>query len=319
MTRFSLRIGLTVTLAIACVGAGATCRATGAEAESQLGLEDQPVVRSAMFDADMMLWDVAGHKAIILKPPAPKPSLLKPPLVKPPLLKAKPEAGGPKPWVWYAPTLLADRESDWQSPGTRHAWIFTRLLAAGVYVAGVDVGESWGSPAGRAVYDQFHEQMVSRFAFSPRACLFCVSRGGLMAYNWAAQRPDRVECIGGLYPVVNLQGFAGTDRITRAYGMSEEQLRAELARHNPIDRLRPLAAAGVEILHVHGDADTAVPLESNSAELARRYKALGGHAEVVVIPGKGHEVVPEFWQEPRLVEFLLKQAGQSVAGVPDAE
>jgi predicted esterase len=310
MTRSSLRIGLELTLAIVCGAAGATCRATGAEAPKPLGLEDQEVVRSAMFDADMILVDVAGHKAFILEPP-----LLEPPLLEPP----KPKADGPKPWVWYAPTLLADRESDWQSPGTRHAWIFTRLLAAGVYVAGVDVGESWGSPAGRAVYDQFHERMVSRFGFSPRACLFGVSRGGLMAYNWAAERPDRVECIGGIYPLLNLRSFSGIDRITRAYGMSEEQLRAELARHNPVDRLRPLAAAGVEILHVHGDADTAVPLQSNSAELARRYEALGGHAEVIVIPGKGHEVVPELWQEPRLVEFLLKQAGQSVAGVPGAE
>jgi hypothetical protein len=47
-------------------------------------------------------------------------------------------------------------------------------------------------------------------------------------------------------------------------------------------------------------------LQSHSAELARRYTALGGTAEVIVVPGKGHEVVPEYWQEPRLIEFFLK-------------
>jgi pimeloyl-ACP methyl ester carboxylesterase len=202
---------------------------------------------------------------------------------------------------------LADREADWKSPGKRHAWIFGRLLAAGVYVVGVDVGESWGSPAGRAAYDKFYDLLVEQFGFSPKACLFCVSRGGLMAYNWAAGRPDRVRCIGGIYPLVNLQTYGGLDKVARAYGMSERQLRAEIEKHNPIDRLRPLAGAGVAILHVHGDQDSAVPLETNSAELARRYQALGGRAQVVVIPGKGHEVAPELWEEPRLAEFLLKQ------------
>jgi hypothetical protein len=33
-------------------------------------------------------------------------------------------------------------------------------------------------------------------------------------------------------------------------------------------------------------------------------------AEVIVIPGKGHEVVPEYWQEPRLVEFFLKHVAE---------
>jgi predicted esterase len=88
--------------------------------------------------------------------------------------------------------------------------------------------------------------------------------------------------------------------------MGEDQLRAQLAKHNPLDRLAGLAAAGVPILHGHGDQDTAVPLPTHSAELARRYRALGGQAQVIVIPGKGHEIAPELWQEPRLAEFFLR-------------
>ena len=262
--------------------------ALAADIARQPSLDQLDVVRSTLFDADMVLLDVAGHRAFVLKP-------------------ARRQADGPKPWVWYAPTLLADREADWKSPGERHAWMFRRLLQGGFYVVGVDVGESWGSPAGRAVYDKFYDVLVGRFGFARKACLFPISRGGLMAYNWAADHADRVECIGGIYPVSNLQEFAGREYVRRAYGMSEDQLQAEMPKHNPLDRLAPLAAAGVHILHVHGDHDTVVPLESHSAELVRRYRALGGPADLIVIPGKGHEIAPELWQEPRLAEFFLRR------------
>jgi pimeloyl-ACP methyl ester carboxylesterase len=256
--------------------------------DSQPALHQHQPRRSTLFDADLLLLAVDGHKAFILKPRHAK-------------------TDGPKPWVWYAPTLMTDREQDWISPGKRHAWMFNRLLEGGFYVVGVDVGESWGSPAGRAVYDKFYALLVDRFGFAPKACLFPVSRGGLMAYNWAADHPDRVRCIGGIYPLVNLRTFAGLPKVARAYRLSEAGLRTEIARHNPLARLTPLAEAGVRILHVQGDQDKSVPLETNSAELVRRYQALGGQAEVIVIPGKGHEIAPQLWQEPRLSEFFLRQ------------
>jgi pimeloyl-ACP methyl ester carboxylesterase len=259
----------------------------------EAGAGDQPSMdgaaekRSVLFDAPLVLFKIDGHRAFMLKPPESK-------------------GGGPKPWVWYAPTLLADREEAWISPGERHAWVFERLLAAGFYVVGVDVGESWGSPAGRAVYDKFYERMVHRLGFAPKACLLPVSRGGLMAYNWAADHPEHVKRIGGIYPVVNFHEYPRRERVRLAYGLSEAQVRAEMAQHNPLDRIAGLAAARVPILHVQGDRDKAVPLESHSAELARRYRALGGKAEIIVVPDKGHEVAPELWQEPRLVEFFVK-------------
>ena len=38
-----------------------------------------------------------------------------------------------------------------------------------------------------------------------------------------------------------------------------------------VQRVQPLAAAGVPIHHIHGDADRVVPLAANSAALRRRY------------------------------------------------
>ena len=127
----------------------------------------------------------------------------------------------------------------------------------------------------------------------------------LISYNWAANRPNCVSCIGGIYPLCNLAAYPRLERIAKPYGLSVEALRSQMDQHNPIDRLRTLAAAHVPILHLHGDRDDVVPLKSHSAELARRYKALGGTAEVIVIPGKGHEVATEYWQEPRLIDFFL--------------
>ena len=51
----------------------------------------------------------------------------------------------PMPWVWYAPTLRG-------LPGGAEKWMFERFLKAGIAIAGIDVGESYGSPKGRALY-----------------------------------------------------------------------------------------------------------------------------------------------------------------------
>src|SRR5262249_44880269 len=54
--------------------------------------------------------------------------------------KADPYAKA-KPWVWYAPTLP-------NLPGPEERWMFERFLAAGVAVAGIDAGESYGTRPG---------------------------------------------------------------------------------------------------------------------------------------------------------------------------
>ena len=127
-----------------------------------------------------------------------------------------------------------------------------------------------------------------------------------MLYNWAAEHPASVACIAGIFPVCDLRSYPGLPTACGAYEMDEAELAAHLAEHNPIDRLEPLARAGVPIMHVHGDSDRAVPLEENSAELARRYAGLGGAADVLVVPGKGHEVVPEFFRCRELVDFVRR-------------
>ena len=207
-------------------------------------------------------------------------------------------AADPRPWIWYAPTFHK------QYPNARHAFLVKHAFDAGMGWAGVDVGESYGNPEGTRIYAGFHDAIIARFKLAPKAVLLPQSRGGLMLYNWAALHPDQVLRIAGIYTVCDLRSYPGLKSAASAYQMTEEQLAAELSRHNPIDLLGPLAKAKVPILHLHGDKDKVVPLEKNSAELATRYRALGGTMELVVVPGKGHEEVDEFFTSERFVTFL---------------
>jgi hypothetical protein len=204
----------------------------------------------------------------------------------------------PRSWIWYAPTF------DKSYPNARHTFLFERALKAGMGISGIDVGESYGSPAGTRLYTGFHDALVARFKLSPKAVLLPQSRGGLMLYNWAALHPDQVARIAGIYTVCDLRSWPGLEKACGAYRLTAEKLANELAEHNPIDLLAPLAKAKVPILHIHGDKDAVVPLEKNSGELARRYTALGGPIELVVVPGKGHEEVDEFFTSERFATFL---------------
>jgi hypothetical protein len=169
----------------------------------------------------------------------------------------------PTPWIWTSPTLLP------KFPDTLCAWMFNAFLNRGIAIAGIDVGESYGSPAGVRLYGSFYDYVCREFGLSPQPCLLPRSRGGLMLYNWASQNPQRVKCIAGIYPVCDLLSYPGLAKASAAYGMEEAQLRLNLSTYNPIDQLQSLAKAKVPILHIHGDRDEAVPLEANSSVLIR--------------------------------------------------
>jgi len=186
--------------------------------------------------------------------------------------------------------------------------MFERFLGNGMAVAGVDVGESYGSPKGRAVYSALYKEVVDRRGLARRACLLARSRGGLMLYCWAVENPEKVACVAGIYPVCNIASYPGVKRACKAYGMTEEQLAAKLAEHNPIDRLARLAKAKVPIFHIHGDRDSVVPLDGNSGELKKRYEKLGGRMTLEVVEGQGHNLWPGWFHSQTLVDFVIKHA-----------
>jgi len=209
---------------------------------------------------------------------------------------------GLTPWVLYAPTLGRGL------PGGSERWMFDQFLDAGIAIAGVDVGESYGSPAGRATYTALYEHLTTKQGFAARACLLARSRGGLMLYCWAVENAEKVCGIAGIYPVCNIASYPGLKRACGAYGLTEAELKAALTEHNPIDRLAPLARAGVPIYHIHGDVDGTVPLDANSALLAERYAKLRGKMQLNVVKGQGHNMWKGFFECQPLVDFVIASA-----------
>lgn len=227
---------------------------------------------------------IGTHRGFVIEPPAQAP-------------------GGRRPWLWYAPTFIGSY------PNASCAWYLEALVKRGFWIAGLDVGESYGNPAGRKAFSAFHDTVRTRFRLDARACLMAQSRGGLMLYNWAAEPGNaaKVARIAGIYTVGDLRSYPGLAVAAPAYGMTEPQLQAALAFHNPVERLSPLRSAGIPILHIHGDADALVPLEKNSQAVRNRYVALGGSMELIVVPGKGHAEIPEFFQARTVLDFLLAE------------
>lgn len=207
----------------------------------------------------------------------------------------------PVPWVWYAPTFP-------NLPEAREHWMFEKWVAAGIAIAGVDVGESYGSPKGREVYSALYKELVTNRNFAPKPVLLARSRGGLMLYNWAAENADKVAGIAGIYPVCDLRSYPGLDKACGAYGLTRPQLEEQLDKHNPVARLAPLAKAGVPIFHIHGDTDAVVPLKDNSGAVAKQYEKLGGKMELEVAKGQGHNYWEGFFQCQELVDFVLTRS-----------
>ncbi len=213
----------------------------------------------------------------------------------------KKTSDGPTPWVWYAPTLPG-------LPGTEERWMFERFKQAGIAIAGIDVGESYGSPDGRKLFTAFHREMTEQRDFAPKPVLLGRSRGGLMTLAWAVENADKVGGFAGVYPVCNIASYPGVAHASGAFHLKPEELAAQLADHNPIDRLADLAKAKVPLFAIHGDVDKIVPLEANSGEVKKRYQALGGEMQLIVPAGQGHNMWDGFFQCQELVDFVVANA-----------
>ena len=216
------------------------------------------------------------------------------------IMPPKSEGTTTQSWVWYAPTVPG-------LPTVEEEMMVQHFLDAGLAIAGI-VGPSYGSPRGRAMYSVLYDELVGIRGFSKKPALLARSRGGLMLYNWAVEHPDSVSCVAGIYPVCDLSSYPGLDKACGAYEMSEAELAACLSLHNPVDRIAPLAQAGVPLFHLHGDNDEVVPLEENSAALADNYRKHGGDMELIVVPGQGHNRDPLWFQSTALINFVITYA-----------
>ena len=60
-----------------------------------------------------------------------------------------------KPWIFYAPTLPA-------YPDKAETWMHEKFLEAGIAVAGIDVGEAYGSPKAFPFFEALYQEMANQ-------------------------------------------------------------------------------------------------------------------------------------------------------------
>ena len=221
---------------------------------------------------------------------------------RPVLVVAPKEPAPGRPWVWHGEFFGHKPDPD------------IALLKRGFHIVYMSVPDMLGSPKAVAHWDQFYDELTTKYGFAKKAALVGLSRGGLYCYNWAAVNPDRVACIYADAPVCDFKSWPGGkgkgkgsprdwNLVLQQYGFANEQEALDY-KGNPIDSLAPLARAGVPLLHVYGDADDVVPWEENTGIVADRYKALGGTITLIAKPGVGHH--PHGLEDSTpIVEFIF--------------
>ncbi len=216
--------------------------------------------------------------------------------------------GAPRPWILYGPTLAP-------YPDEAEKWMHERFTEAGVAVAGIDTGESYGSPAAVAATEKLHAEMVKR-GYAAKPALLGRSRGGLWASAWAIAHPDLTAGLGGIYPVYDWRTYPGAEGAAGAYGLTPADLLAKVDELCPVEKIDVAARAGIPVCIIHGDIDVVVPLEPNSGRLKARYEALGKGdlVELIVAEGQGHSFWEGFFHCQELVDFLIHRARAGAAG-----
>jgi hypothetical protein len=71
-----------------------------------------------------------------------------------------------------------------------------QLLAKGFYHAHITVGNTFGSPQAVKHFNAFYQDLTGR-GFARKVALIGLSRGGLYAYRWASENPEKVAVIYG--------------------------------------------------------------------------------------------------------------------------
>ncbi len=209
----------------------------------------------------------------------------------------------PQPWVFYAPTLSG-------YPDEHEKWMHQQFLNAGIAIAGIDVGEAYGSPDSRRLFDVFYKQMIESKGLSSRPCLLGRSRGGLWVTAWACDHPERFAGLAGIYPVFDFTTYPGVAKAAAAYGLSPDELETKLTKYNPIERVTTLGKAKLPVFIIHGDEDKVVPLKENSQAFLSAYQKTGSETaiDLQVVKGQGHNFWEGFFKCQALVDFVIAKA-----------
>ena len=211
-----------------------------------------------------------------------------------------------RPWVWR--TTFPDF----------HAEADIALFGRGVLIAHLSTSDMLGSPASVAEGEKFYELLTTKHQLSKKVVLEGVSRGGLLAYNFAVKHPDQVACIYCDTPVLDFKSWPGGKgkgvgsrgdwaAVLTHYKLSEAEALAYPG--NPVDNAEALAKAKLPILHIVAEDDRVVPPAENTYLLKSRLEKLGGTMDVISVPNGTKQSQGHHFTHPdpqRVVEFIVK-------------
>lgn len=212
------------------------------------------------------------------------------------------KANSAKNWIWRTQFWAHEPQTD------------IALLNRGFHVVYVDVIDLYGNTVAVKRLSDFYAFLIKNFSLNKKTVLEGMSRGGLDAFNWASENPDKVFCVYVDAPVCDIKSWPGGlgkgqgskndwEKCLKAYDLTE--LSVQDFKGIPLNNCIKLAKAKIPIISVCGDADTVVPFEENSQKLAEIYRAAGGKIELIVKNGIGHH--PHSLKDPKpIVDFILK-------------
>ena len=223
-----------------------------------------------------------------------------------------------QPWVWRARFWGHEPQTD------------IALLERGFHIAYMDVAEMYGNEESIKLWNSFYDYMQV-VGMSKKVVLEGMSRGGIYAYNWALQNPNKVAAVYADAPVLDMKSWPGGlgkgpgskndwSIFKNDFNLTEEQ--AKIFKNSPLDNAELIAKGGYPMLHVVGDADEVVPVDENTNPFEVRIKSAGGDITVIHKKGIGHH--PHSLANPTpIVDFILKSTGYktkfSIIPTPSAE
>lgn len=206
------------------------------------------------------------------------------------------------PWIWNCRFWNVEPQTE------------VALLDSGFYVVYCDVAELFGNHEAVSIWNALYAKLTQA-GLSKKVCLEGFSRGGVYAYRWAAENPEKVACVYADAPVLDLKswpGGKGTGKgdagswaaFKQDFGLTTEEA-AMAFKGNPIDLVPAIVKGKYPMLHVVGDADDVVPVAENTALFEEKVKSAGGNITVIHKPGVKHH--PHSLSNPQpIVDFIMK-------------
>jgi len=154
------------------------------------------------------------------------------------------------------------------------------------------ISDKYGSDDAVRLMAEFHSELPRRYTFLlPNAILFGFSRGGLYAFNYALQYPQRVSKIYLDAPVMNLKSWPKKDTLEQAqffaeYGIDAAKL--ETFCGSPIDKIEEFAKNEIPVLLIVGGKDLSVPFEENTKKMVEYYQNAGLDLSFYIKEEGGH-------------------------------